>query len=408
MWLVAFSLYLFALGFGEAFIGFVISAELVAHGAMAFPAGIIGDAFGRKKSFIAASLIKIGVGVTILFTVDAVALVGLSVLIGAGDSFHGVVGSPFMMENSSPSERVHLFSASAILSTTSAMAGAFLGGAVPGLLAGVSFAPSEVGGHSHIIFPPLAIAPGAMDPIEALRFTLLMVAPLTLIALVPLWRIHEGDVGLGDLRARDVLLLRHVKSHRTIFWLAFAGGIGALGFGLFGPLLNLYFASQFHATVNEIGVVVALASASVVVSFFAAPALVGRWGKVNAQVATQLVSVPFLAAIALAPTLWVAALFVLVRQGLARMASPIGSMFAMEMVAPSERATTAGVTHAAFDLPSGMAVGIAGVWFAAGWVSLPFLVAAALYVVAALLYGVVFLPRERAMRAPPRAPPASR
>src|SRR2546422_4570961 len=120
MWLVAFALYLFSLGFDEAFIGLVISAELVAHGGMAFPAGIIGDAFGRKKSFILASTIKIAVGIAILFTTNPAALMGLSVLIGAGDSFHGVVGSPFMTENSPPAERPQLFSASAVLSASSA------------------------------------------------------------------------------------------------------------------------------------------------------------------------------------------------------------------------------------------------------------------------------------------------
>jgi MFS family permease len=186
-----------------------------------------------------------------------------------------------------------------------------------------------------------------------------------------------------------------VKSHRTIFWLAFTGGIGALGYGLFGPLLNLYFAHQFHATTDQIGIVVSLGSASVVVSFLGAPALARRLGKVNSAVATQLISVPFLVAIALASSLWVAALFVVFRQAFARMASPITSMFAMEIVKASERATTAGVTHAAFDLPSGVAVGLAGIWFAAGLVWLPFFTAGVLYVVSAVLYGVIFLRKER-------------
>src|SRR6267142_2423423 len=176
MWLVAFALYLFSLGFNESFIGLVISAELVAHGSMAFPAGIIGDAFGRKKSFILASTIKISVGVAILFTTDPVALMALSVLIGAGDSFHGVVGSPFMMENSTAVERPQLFSASAILSASSAMAGAFIGGFLPALLAGIAVDPSALGGHTHAILPPRAMTMGSMTPIDALRFTLLLVA----------------------------------------------------------------------------------------------------------------------------------------------------------------------------------------------------------------------------------------
>ncbi len=52
------------------FIGLALSAQAIAHGISSLPAGFIGDKYGRKRSFIAASLVAIFAGVAILVTVN--------------------------------------------------------------------------------------------------------------------------------------------------------------------------------------------------------------------------------------------------------------------------------------------------------------------------------------------------
>ncbi len=52
IWHVAFNLYLIGLGFGADFIGTVLALRMLFHGILVFPAGLICDAIGRRRSFL--------------------------------------------------------------------------------------------------------------------------------------------------------------------------------------------------------------------------------------------------------------------------------------------------------------------------------------------------------------------
>jgi MFS family permease len=374
-----------------AFIGFAFGAQAVAHGANSLPSGLIGDKYGRKRSFIAASLLAVFAGVAILVTSQPVFLVVLAVIVGIGEAFHGVVGAPFLMENSAPEERMHLFTLSGILSTVSAVAGAFLGGVLPGLF------------ESWILTanPGLGPIAGGTPLATALRLTLFMALPFGLIELIPLALMKESFARVTS-RLRDVLAMKHVTHKPTVIRLFAVSGLYAAGLGLYFPLLNLHFEHEFHIHAEEFGPIVALNEIGIAAAILLVPFLVGRLGKVRTIAATRLASVPFLLALAFAGDVYLATVLFVLRGALSSLAFPVAGAFSMEVVDAPERATTAGFTHAAFDIAYGSTIVVGGLLLAAGGFWVGFVMAASLYVLHAALWYRYFRghPVELASRLP--------
>lgn len=406
IFLVAFAFYLEEIFFPNvsvlglnlgvfAFIGLALSAQALAHGANSLPSGFLGDKYGRKRSFVAASLVAVAAGAAILVTTDPAFLLVLAIVVGIGEAFHGVVGAPFMMENSREAERMHLFSLSGVLTTVSAVGGAFLGGLLPLLFQG------WVGAVDPAVLGPFAFG---TDRAIALRLTLFMAVPFGLVELVPLLFMRESYAPV-TVPLRDVFLLRHVGSKGTVGKLSAIALAFAAGLGLYFPLLNLHFEQAYAIHAPEFGSIVAANNVVVAAAIVAVPLLVRRWGKVRTIVYTRLLAVPFLAALAVAPTLFLAVLFFVMRGAFAAMAFPVTGAFSMEVVEGHERATTAGFTHAAFDLFFGTSIFVAGLLLELGGFWLAFLVGGAFYVAHAGLWFGWFgnHPVDVASRAPAAA-----
>jgi MFS family permease len=128
---VLFNLYLLALGFDIRFIGLRLAVKAIASALIAVPTGFVSDRIGRKVLFILGD----GVGVVLALIVihsrsEFVLLAALAIGAFFSNLRHTSEGA-FMMENSRPSERVHLFSIASGLLTLSAMVGMLLVGMVP-------------------------------------------------------------------------------------------------------------------------------------------------------------------------------------------------------------------------------------------------------------------------------------
>jgi MFS family permease len=387
IFIVAFAFYLQELFFPQvvilgvsvgvlAFVGIALGLNFVAHGLNSLPAGFIGDKYGRKRSFISASLIAIAAGAAVLVMQAPLALLLLGVVVGLGEAFHGVVGAPFMMENSRKQERIHLFTISGVLTTISTIVGAALAVTLP-LLFGSWIGALPAGSLGFFEF--------GTTRATALRLTLFMSVPFGLAELVPLFKMKES-YALAPEPLRDMFLLKHVRHKANVGKLSVITLAFALGLGLYFPLLPLHFGAAYGVAEVEFGSVVIVNNLAIVAAIFAVPLVVARWGKVRAIVYTRLLAVPFLAALAFAPTLFLAGLFLVLRGASSSLAFPVVGSFSMEVMDRNERATTAGMTHAAFDLSYGGMVFLAGFILNAGLYSLTFLVGAGLVVLHALLW----------------------
>ena len=385
IWLVMFNLYLLRLGFSTNFVGLFIMVDMLFHGLVAFPAGLIADKIGRRKAFLIATCISLVARGTLLFVQDPAMLIVLAAVSGVGEAFHGVAGPPFIMENSEPEERPLLFSLNWMFLMLSRSAGSAL---------------------------PLvwAVTLGVPDlSINAARWVLVMSLPLTLAALAPLGFMVEKRAGVvGSFL--DLLALKNVVNFSNIAKLTLGSLVVGMGFGLATRFFNVYFDLALGASDRQISAIFAIGALAGASSILFSGMFVRKWGKTRSIVVTQLASAPFLMLMVLVPAvvsgLPIVVMFLLLRDASYSISMPARDQLAMELTVAQERGTAAGMTHMSFDLGgafgagiSGTLIGVSAAEASQGLVDIgqfvpAFVVAALLVVSAAVLYHVFFQGRE--------------
>lgn len=365
IWAVMFNLYLLRADFPLTFIGTFWLVNMAAHGAVSLPAGLIADRFGRRRAFFIATMIAIVAQGSLLFTVNPLAILVMAAVAGMGEAFHGVTGAPFMIENSEPRERPHLFSLNSSFLQVSRFGGSMAGGYLP-LLWAVTLGIPQV------------------DP-GAARWALVTGLPLTALALVPLAFMREKPVELME-SFRDLVTFRNVVRPVVIAQLVFLSLFTGIAFGLTIRFFNIFFQDVHNSSDNQIGTILALGALASAGSVLVSPLLAQRWGNVKSIFFTQALSVPFLLLMATVPSLSVVMVMFLVRGAVYGIAGPLRNQLTMELITSKERGTTAGMTHAAFDLGGGAGAGLAGILIAGGGFTTTFVAAGVLILVPAFLY----------------------
>jgi MFS family permease len=115
-------------------------------------------------------------------------------------------------------------------------------------------------------------------------------------------------------------------------------------------------------------------------SLFVAGWLASRFGLLNTMVFTHLPSNVLLMLVPFAPTAGAAVALFLLRMSISQMDVPTRQSYAMAVVDPDERTATAGITNVARTAASAVSPLITGAAFAAGALSLPFVLAGGLKV----------------------------
>ncbi|MCE9582647.1 MAG: MFS transporter, partial [Planctomycetes bacterium] len=304
------NLYLKQSGYNEAEIGNFLSAVQLGAVFCTIPAAVLLDRWRMKPLLILAVLVTMAgnVGTALLAGRNAVAVA--SFVAGAGSAIFGVASSPFYARNSTPSERGHLF-------------GVSIGGsAFAGTIGTLAVAPLEHWlGHGT----------------DALRTMMLCGALGGLLAVAPMVLIAETAVATVRRHFRDFLLAR---DWRTTVKLCLPDALVGCGAGLTIPFINLYFQGRFGRSASEISYFFAASSAMNMVGFFLAPVIAQRFGRIATIAGSQLLSIPFFAALAFSPWLSVSVTAFLLRSLLMNMSQPVASAFVMDMAAADQQAVT--------------------------------------------------------------------
>jgi len=146
---------------------------------------------------------------------------------------------------------------------------------------------------------------------------------------------------------------------------SFAGGL------VLNSLVSLWLMQRFGLSLTVAGAFFFGAGLLAAASQLAAPRLARRIGLVNTMVFTHLPANACLVAAALAPTLPIALVLLLVRALLSQMDVPTRTAFVMSVVTPAERAAAASFTAVPRSLASAASPALAGALFAAGWLAAP-------------------------------------
>lgn len=340
LWWIDFNLYLVTLGIPASGIGVVATVGSTASALAAIPASSLSDRVGRRIVMLVgcgAALAAVG-GLALVTTELAIVL--LAALYSAGNQSMQVVASPYMTEHSAPEHRSELFALQfAILNATNVVAA---------LLGGVA---------ARAIGDALGLGPGSP---ETYRLILVFMVVLLAVAFALLLRLGDDRPVLA--RRQAVLAAGEpasfprsraragwsasrlgitVGDRETFAKILFPSFLIAIGAGQVIPFLNVFVKEKFGLDIVSLNGVFAVTSLGTMLAILAQPALARRFGRIRSVVIVQGASIPFLVVLGFSPVLWLVIAAMAVRNSLMNAGNPILNAFAMDQVAPGERATLA-------------------------------------------------------------------
>ncbi|NME06920.1 MFS transporter [Psychrobacillus sp. BL-248-WT-3] len=329
---VMYNLYIKELGFPETLNGKIIAMTSLASAIMLVPAGFLSDRFGRKKIIMIGAVVAAGTLFYRSLMVSEQSLVYAAFFTGLFMALVQVSGIPFLAENSTASERMHLFSIHFSLMTLAGVVGSLGGGVLADLL--------------HAL--------GGLSVVDAIKYVLIIGATIFTLGLLPLTKLNPvgnratSKDNQDDKRTPEPSSFR--KNVKIIILFGFANLLIGTGSGLVIPYLNLYFSNRFDASNSYVGLILSLGSAMTAVAMLLGPALVKRVGKVRALVIFQLLSIPFLFITGYTNSLVIASIAFLMRQALMNAGNPIQSAIAMELVQDKYKGLANSVNQMVFNV----------------------------------------------------------
>lgn len=333
VFLVMYNLYIKELGFPETLNGKIISMTSLASAIMLIPAGYLSDRLGRKGIIITGAIFAAGTLFYRSLVTGEQSLVYAAFFTGLFMALVQVSGVPFLAENSTAGERMHLFSIHFSLMTIASVIGSLGGGVLADAL--------------HLI--------GNISTVDSIMYVLIIGAIIFTMGIVPLFQLKptqkiESQTEASTEESEGNAPTGFRKNMKVIVLFGVANLLIGTGSGLVIPYLNLYFANRFDASNTYIGIILSLGSAMAAVAMLLGPALVKKVGKVKALVIFQLLSIPFLFITGYTNSLIIASIAFLMRQALMNAGNPIQSAIAMELVQDKYKGLANSVNQMVFNV----------------------------------------------------------
>lgn len=381
---VDFALYLKALHWSAAAIGVTLSGGALLGAVLSVVIGVLSDRAGRRKFLLGYETLMAAAGCAALLTSNTPILACAAVLGGFGRGAIGAAG-PF-----APAEQAWLAQTVAAQHR----------GPVYSLNAALGF--FGMGGGALLASAPIWLerwlpGAGAYRPL----FALVVLTSLTNLLL--LYKAREKRRRASQ--ARDHAEHRRMEQLRRrengLLWkLVFANAFNGAAIGLTGPLIAYWFAVRFQIGPGAIAPVMAGAFFITGVLSLLAGRLSARIGLVRSVLHMQSVGLVLLILLPLMPSYWLAAAVYILRSALNR--SPVGARQALSMglVRDQRRGLATSLNAASVQFSRSLGPSIAGYLLDAGYLALPFYIAALLQGVHLVLYRRFF----KAHNFPPTEP----
>lgn len=367
---VIFNLYILRLGFGEDFLGLILSISATSMGLFSIPAAFVCDRLGRKRTLLLSSVLS-AISLFFLYnTTTPELLVLFSLASGMASALGLVTGSTFLLENSTKEERMYLFSMSSLIYTFSLLSGNMLGGFLPDILADLISAQSG----SAISY----------------RLTLYVSLVATVASLLPLAYVAEKNSEENNGIRGQLNIYRSIFKSKVIRQMTLFYCLYGIGWGTSLPYFNVYFDTVLGASANQIGIIFSVSQVFMILGYFLVPVLTERTGKVRLVAIVQILSIPFLLMFVLTNNLLIAVVGFVMRYMIMNMANPILNSFKLEIVQPEERSMINSIMWMACYTFVGIGNYVGGLMMAKGDSRMPFMVTGLFYAATAVFYYICF------------------
>ena len=367
---VIFNLYILRLGFGEDFLGLILSISATSMGLFSIPAAFVCDRLGRKRTLLLSSVLS-AISLFFLYnTTTPELLVLFSLASGMASALGLVTGSTFLLENSTKEERMYLFSMSSLIYTFSLLSGNMLGGFLPDILADLISAQSG----SAISY----------------RLTLYVSLVATVASLLPLAYVAEKNSEENNDIRGQLHIYRSIFKSKVIRQMTLFYCLYGIGWGTSLPYFNVYFDTVLGASANQIGIIFSVSQVFMILGYFLVPVLTERTGKVRLVAIVQILSIPFLLMFVLTNNLLIAVVGFVMRYMIMNMANPILNSFKLEIVQPEERSMINSIMWMACYTFVGIGNYVGGLMMAKGDSRMPFMVTGLFYAATAVFYSICF------------------
>ena len=311
-YMTIFNLYLSAGGLNTALIGGILFMSGIGASIFAFPSGILGDRIGRKKFLVISSILSPIIILIQSITLNSKILAIFSLLYGIITLVLRISIDPFLAENTSSEERVHLFSLLFVITNLGAVLGSFFSGKMSLIFKATEFI--------------------------SLRFTLIVFAIFSFLSLFLMLPIREmkrkaGDVMIYERSSTDFIIASKLTIQNLFI------GLGA---GIIVPFLNLYFKDYFHLNSGSIGTIFSISAFFFLFFGLFGPRVSKKIGILKGAILYELLSIPFLVILGSKPPLVLAVLSFWFRGGLMNAGTPLLSTLQMNLISRGRRGTISG------------------------------------------------------------------
>lgn len=307
-----FNLYLKELGFGESAIGGLISTTSLGISLMALPAAFIIEKF-HVKHLVVTSLFFTSVFYFLqILNVDENSLFTFGLFASMFQALFNISVSPFYLRNSTPDQRVHLFTMNSSLNIFAHFIGYLLGGYLPDLV--INFNPE-------------------LTRVEVYRHSLIFALGIVFFSNLIFLKIKR--VPIPKMRKKMFEGMKD-KQWRVLGKLIVPKLFLAFGGGLIIPFMNLYLKEKFTFSTELIGLSYATLQFLIFLGIFITPSIIHKTTQLRFIVMTGLFSIPFMVAMGFAGNVGLVLSCFFMRGVLMNMSGPITSMFEMERVREDE------------------------------------------------------------------------
>jgi MFS family permease len=352
-----YNLYLLDRGFKENFLGMIISAVTLGGVAGTLPAGIVLQRLGlRKALLLCLALVPIVSALRTTF-VSPAALLVFAFIGGASSVIWAVALSPTIARLTSEKNRTLGFSVVFFFGVAIGILGGLIGGRLPGWLIQVS--------------PSLT----ATDSKEtALLFSCCIIA----LALLPASRLRLDS--------------NAIRERKTYTWSPFllkflaAMAIWSVAVGSFSPFVTVYFSRYWQMSLKHIGTIDSFSHVPQLLAILAAPFLFRSLGLVNGIACAQIATAIALACLASVSKTSAATAIYMAYVGFQWMSEPALYSLLMNRLPPSDRAGGSALNFLAINGSQAIAMLFAGAALLRLGYPVVITVAAAVSMVAALLF----------------------